>query len=265
MKTLGACLCFKDSSAYLEEWLLFHYVQGFRRFYLYDNDSSDDWMRVVSPWVDDGLVTVTRYPGRAVQVEIYNDCLQRARGEVEWLAFIDDDEFLFPVGGESLQDILDDYAGYAGLGVSWVLMGSGGAEKASADWVIRRFKGGGGVADSHVKCVVRPERVTRSLVIGHSFEPVSGFQIVDENKRPLTEPLNPAPSASRVRINHYLIKSWEEWRFRRTRPQANTGEPTPLPESSWRAWDRQWSCVPDESALRFLDAMEKLKRFRAGC
>jgi Glycosyltransferase family 92 len=265
MKPIGACLCFKDSAAYLEEWLLFHYVQGIRRFYLYDNESSDDWGSIVTPWIKDGIVTATRYPGKGVQGEIYDHCLQRARGEVEWLAFIDDDEFLFPCGGESLPDLLADYTAYAGLAVSWVLLGSAGAERTSREWVIRRFTGSAGGADAHVKCVVRPERVVRSRVIGHSFEPVLGFQIVDENQRPLTEPQNPAPSAARVRINHYLIKSWEEWRFRRSRPQANTGQPTPLPESSWREWDRQWSGVRDESALRFLGPMEELKKQRARC
>ncbi len=265
MKPIGACLCFKDSAAYLEEWLLFHYVQGIRRFYLYDNESSDDWGSIVAPWIKYGIVTATRYPGKGVQAEIYDHCLQRARGEVEWLAFIDDDEFLFPCGGESLPDLLADYDAYAGLAVSWVLLGSAGVERASREWVIRRFTGSAGGADAHVKCVVRPERVVRSRVIGHSFEPVPGFQIVDENRRPLTEPQNPVPSTARVRINHYLIKSWEEWRFRRSRPQANTGAPTPLPESSWREWDRQWSGVRDESALRFLGPMEELKKQRARC
>lgn len=261
MQTIGACLCFKDSARYLHEWLLFHYVQGIRRFYLYNNESSDGWFQVVRPWLQRGLATVTDFPGKGVQAEIYDHCLAKAKGEVEWLAFIDDDEFLFPTGNESLNDVLSDYSSAAGLAVAWVLFGSGGLEKQSDDWVINRFVRSGGVADSHAKCIVRPDRVIRSLVIGHLFESAAGFQIVDENGRPVTKALNGEPSASRIRINHYLIKSWEEWRFRRQRPQANTGVATPLPEERWRAWDRDWSRVPDLSALKYLSEMQQNDRF----
>jgi hypothetical protein len=256
---LGACLCFKDSAAYLEEWLLFHYVQGFRKFYLYDNESTDSWPSIVVPWIEKGVVETFVYPGRAVQQEIYDDCLRRACGVVTWLAFVDDDEFLFPTVGGSLDSILAEYEAYAGIAVSWVLFGSGRAERSSPAWVIDRFRASTGIADNHVKCVVRPERVIRSLQIGHSFEPKPGFVIVDENKRPLAESLNSNPTVHRLRINHYLVKSWEEWQHRRGRPQANTGMVTPHSEQQWREWDVSWSQCEDLSALAYLEQMQRVK------
>src|ERR1035437_6111369 len=92
---IAACLCFRDSAAYLHEWLLFHRVQGITRFYLYDNDSADDYLPVLAPWLRDGSVRLRKWPGLAQQRPMFDDCLARADADVEWLAFIDDDEFLF--------------------------------------------------------------------------------------------------------------------------------------------------------------------------
>jgi hypothetical protein len=259
---LALCLCFKDSAAYLEEWLLFHYIQGFRRFYLYNNESSDHWRRVVRPWVRDGLVETIDFPGTAVQAAVYEDCLQRARGKVDWLGFIDDDEFVFSATERPLSEVLKDFRGHAGVAISWVLYGSGANQRAERGWVIERFYRCNGVPDHHVKCIVRPERIQRSVNLGHQFEPVAGYIIVDENGRPMMESLNDQPSGCKLRINHYLIKSWEEWRVRRRRPQANTGQVTPHSEAQWREWDVYWSEHIDRSAQRFLPEMRALRRKR---
>lgn len=42
-------------------------------------------------------------------------CLRRAAGNVAWLAFLDDDEFLLPVEDCSLSAVLADYDSYAGV------------------------------------------------------------------------------------------------------------------------------------------------------
>ena len=253
---IAACLCFKDSAQYLDEWLRFHRVQGFGRFYLYDNESSDDWERVVAPWIEKGLVVTKKFPGRGVQGAIYDDCLGVARGEADWLAFLDDDEFLFPVGEESLEGVLGRFADTAGIAVNWMLYGSSGYDAYQAGWVTGRFVNRHPGVDPHVKCIVRPERIVRSRIIGHAFETASPFSIVDEKGVPTSEPFSASPTANVLRINHYLVKSWEEWRVRRMRPQANTGAPTPLPESAWREWDGAWSSFEDRSALKFHPQMK---------
>lgn len=255
---LAACLCFKDSADYLDEWLRFHYVQGFRKFYLYDNGSSDDWRSVVEPWIASGIVEATCYPGCGVQAQIYDDCLARARGNVRWLAFLDDDEFLYASGGASLPTLLSEFDSHAGLAVSWLLYGSSGQERRREGWVIDRFLFRHPTPDRHVKCVVQPHRTVSSRVIGHCFTTSPPYHIVDECHRPLNEPLNLEPTAARIRINHYLVKSWEEWRLRRLRPQANTGAFTPHPESAWREWDSSWSVHFDSSAQAFSAEMNQV-------
>jgi hypothetical protein len=233
-------------------------VQGFRKFYLYDNESSDDYLSVVQPWRDAGLVELIVFPGKGKQSEMYDDCLQRARGRVDWLAFIDDDEFLFAAENETIESILKQFDHTAGLAVNWVLFGSSGQQNAESRWVVERFTRSAGGPDQHFKCIVRPDRIARCTLIGHEFETRAGYAVLTETGAIQPGPVTSSPSARRIRVNHYLIKSWGEWRSRRSRPAANTGETTPLPESSWREWDAAWSSVEDRSALRFCDDMQKI-------
>lgn len=263
---LAACLCFRDSSAYLHEWLLFHWVQGIERFYLFDNDSTDDFQRVLQPWIEASIVSLHPWPGLGQQQAIYDRCLALVPPEIEWLAFLDDDEFLFSPDGTSLPEALAPFQAHAGVAVSWVLYGSSGAAARTDAWVIERFIRRAPGPDPHVKCIVDPRRIVRSKVIGHMFEARRGFQIVDERGRPLSEPCHVDPSASRLRINHYLVKSWEEFAHRRARPQANTGIPSPHTLAQWRQWDRTWSEVEDPIARQYLPRMRQAeKSLFGGC
>ena len=71
MYYLTACLIFRDAASYLEEWLRFHLLVGVEHFYLYDNDSSDDYLSVLRPFCAEGKVTLTRWPGPMQQLKAY--------------------------------------------------------------------------------------------------------------------------------------------------------------------------------------------------
>jgi len=171
---IAACLCFRDSAAYLHEWLLFHRVQGFTRFYLYDNESSDNYLPVLAPWLRDGTVRLRKWAGVAQQRPMFDDCLARVDADVEWLAFIDDDEFLFSANLRPIGEILSAYAAYPGVVASWWLYGSSGHQHRTADWTIERFTQSAGGPDHHVKCIVRPPRIARATISPHSFETRDG-------------------------------------------------------------------------------------------
>lgn len=259
---IGACLIFKDSASYLHEWLAWHIHQGIEHFWLYDNGSQDDWCEVVQPWRPMATIEALPWPGKCRQLEAYADCLNRARGRVQWLAFIDDDEFLQTTDPHhSLLKVLDRYRDMAGVAVPWMVYGSAGANWRADGWVIERFTHRAPEPDMHVKCIVRPERILAPMVSGHQFQPVDGHQIVDENFQHMTSPFAARPSTSMLRINHYLVKSWAEYRLRRLGRPPVDGSAT-HPESSWREWDIRWSMVHDPSPLHHLVALRALS-FRA--
>lgn len=265
--TIAACLCFRDSAPYLHEWLLFHCVQGISRFYLYDNDSFDDHKSVLAPWIEAGVVQCRRWPGLGQQQAIYDDCLAKVDSDVDWLAFIDDDEFVFAVDGSPLQRTLCHYENFAGVAVSWLLFGTNGHKAASSDWIIERFTRSASGADPHVKCIIRPARIVRSTCVGHAFEPKPGFAVVDERQRVIEGPFAAEPSCEVLRINHYITRSESELIARRLmRPEANTGRLKPHKLEDWLLWDTWWTTTPNAIATQFIPAMLRLDRelFGAG-
>jgi hypothetical protein len=119
---LTICAMFKNEAPWLKEWIVFHHdVLGFEHFYLYNNDSTDNYNEVLHPFVEKGIVELIdwnsadpahRFNEEPIwlpyQIGAYNDCLKnRALGKAKWVAMIDIDEFIVPVhGAESLRPFL---------------------------------------------------------------------------------------------------------------------------------------------------------------
>jgi len=221
---LTACLMFKDAAPYLDEWLRFHCRVGFDHFYLYDNDSSDDYTAVLRPLQDRGHITLHGWPGASQQERAFQHAIDNYRHEARWMAFLDDDEFLFSPQNANLPEVLPIYELYAGVAAAWLVFGSSGRKSRRPGWVTLNYRRRAALPDKHVKCIVNPAKVIGPAVIGHHFHCVPGETIVDEKFEPLSGPFAAHPSADVLCINHYISKSLEELRWRRSRPTAY-GEP----------------------------------------
>ena len=51
-------LIFKDEAPYLEEWIEFHLMLGVDHFYLYQNNSTDNYQEVLKPYIKDEKLTL---------------------------------------------------------------------------------------------------------------------------------------------------------------------------------------------------------------
>lgn len=114
---LTICAIFKNEAPWLKEWIDYHHdVLGVRRFYLYNNDSTDHYEEVLKPYINQGLLELIEWssmdsqhatsgpfmdaPWSPFQLGAYNDCLKnRALGHADWVAMIDIDEFIVPSKG----------------------------------------------------------------------------------------------------------------------------------------------------------------------
>ena len=94
---LSLCSIFKNEGKYMKEWLDFHLIVGFEHFYLYNNFSSDNYQKVLKPYIEKGIVTLIDWPYQYGQMVAYNDCIKRFQEESNWIAFMDLDEFAVPV------------------------------------------------------------------------------------------------------------------------------------------------------------------------
>lgn len=227
---LAVCAIFRDEASYLSEWLTLHHAVGVGHFYLYNDQSSDEFRKVLSPWMQKGLVTLIDWPNSKNQKDAYNDCIRRFRCEARWVGFLDVDEFLFSPESRDLRIVLRDYEEFAAVFVYWCMFGSNGHQKRPHGSVIenyircmdledarkgtatgcRKTSGGtvftsGGVPNG--KCVVNPRLVADAGVhrpsrLHHGF-------IADESGRKLGRKVMSDFSSSRLRINHYWSKSCE--------------------------------------------------------
>ena len=139
---LSVAAIFKDEARFLGEWLHFHSGVGVDHFFLYDDDSSDDFHAVLDPWIAAGKVTLINGRGRN-QVSAYNDCIDRFAGMSRWIAFIDLDEFLFSPKSRDLKQALSRYRDLPAIFVHWVLYGSSGHVSRPSGYVI----------DSYTRCL----------------------------------------------------------------------------------------------------------------
>lgn len=137
--TLAVCSIFRDEAKFIGEWLDFHACMGVTHFFLYNDNSSDDYLQVLEPWIKRGRVTLTDWPV-GTQVEAFNHCLHKTRELVQWMAFIDIDEFLFSPRSLSLPQVLSDYEEHPAIFVFWALFGSGGNVDPPEPSVINSYR-----------------------------------------------------------------------------------------------------------------------------
>ena len=214
MSYLSICAMYRNEAPYLREWVAFHRLMGVERFYLYDNESTDDHREALAPFIDEGVVTVTEMPGWPVQMQVYDDCLRRHRDESRWIAFIDIDEFLFSPAGGPVADVMRGYEPHPGVVVNWAVFGNSGHDEPPGGLVLENYtrRSDSEGWNRHIKAIVDPRRVAH-FCGPHIFTYREGGP-VDERGRPLSRPrrtFTDTVSFDRLRLNHYLTRSRREY------------------------------------------------------
>ena len=132
---LVICAMFKDEAKYLDEWIKFHLQEGVKHIYLYNDESTDEYKSVLEPWLKKGVVTLRQAKGR-VQQEIFNHFIKKEKNHVDWIAFIDIDEFLHTRDKLSLTQKLQEYEEFSGIFIFWQVFGGKELSTTSSAGVI---------------------------------------------------------------------------------------------------------------------------------
>lgn len=251
----------RNEGAYVEEWLRYHLAVGADHFYIYDNGSTDNMPQVLAPYVEKGIVTYRLYPGVARQIPAYNDAIQNYRMESRYIAFIDTDEFLFPLSPEdTLPQVVDRILALdphaAGVAVNWRVFGSSHLEKKPEGGVLKNFvwrAAEDGQGNDCIKSVVNPRKVA---FFNHVHYPLYnlGCYAIDETGKKVPTWSNPVKEITQLRINHYFTKSKEEWIQRRSQGRATTGNKS-LNRTIEEFYQHDNNDIFDDSALRYLDRL----------
>ena len=218
----------KNEGHYIKEWLDYHLLAGVNHFYLYDNDSTDNYNEIIAPYVSAGLVTNRIISGKSAQFAAYDDAVLNYRFYCRYMAFVDLDEFIYPKTNRSVVEIVDEILlqdlNASGVSINWQLFGSNGEDKADysrgvlerftrrapVDWVVpiphRTIPGG----NAQVKTIANPRRIY--------FFTSAHFPIYFEENYSINEVGSVVPNycnepvtAEKIALNHYNVKSREEF------------------------------------------------------
>ncbi|KAH8950132.1 hypothetical protein BDL97_10G068000 [Sphagnum fallax] len=92
-----ACSMIQNQARFLKEWIMYHSYLGIERWYLYDNNSVDEFEEVLNESLLQFNVTHHIWPWRNVEETCMSHCALRAQHECEWVMFTHVDEFLYPI------------------------------------------------------------------------------------------------------------------------------------------------------------------------
>lgn len=236
---LSVACVLKNEGQYIKEWLEFHKAAGVERFYLFDNESTDNILEQLKEYIDSGDVVYISFPGKKVQMPAYNIACKLCKKTSKWLALIDADEFLHPVGQKDLKTVLKDYEDFPGVGVNWVVYGPCGHINKPSGGLCQNyrfsFEDKNNQLNCRIKSIVQPKRVM-SVKTSHNCWYKKGQYAVDENKEEIIGDAIYAEKSSMtctmfnscniLRINHYWTKSEEELRIKCQRGYPD-GHPNP--------------------------------------
>lgn len=240
---LAIVAIFRNEAADIEEWIDYHRLIGVERFFLYDNDSTDDTVDRLRRHVQAGVVEIMPWPhflaATNTQAAAYAHAIARLAGRFQWLAMIDVDEFLVPTRGEALDGILRDFDACPVVLLHWYMFGPSGHRERPAGGVIASYTQRQRMPHEGARVTPRAaQRIfkTKYLVqpalarghvgihaLGSTLGPLLGHNDMGEPIRTTGEALG----GSRLRVNHYFTKSLAEFEAKLARPVATRPGATP--------------------------------------
>lgn len=224
---VSLCLIFKNEALFLKEWLDYHLTIGVDHFYLYNNNSDDNFREVLAPYVADGSVTLIEWPEQNSQFKCYKHCYDTYRNENNWISFLDADEFICPKYKNNINEWLKDFDKYHAVNIHWLMFCTGGVlEHDYSRNVIEQYTASWEDFWKHGKCLINTRFDIANYhtwwVHHHTYmyRRIMGIRMVipavnqfgymctidktwggGKNKR----------QNSTIQINHYFTKAWSIW------------------------------------------------------
>lgn len=207
----------------IEEWIEYYLLLGISHFYIYDNESTDNLKKRLEQYIKNGKITYHFYPGDVVQNYAYNHAICNYKNETEFMAFIDDDEFIVPKEDKLLPDVIDEIIKknsmkprmekIGGIGINWRIYGTSFHKKKQKGMVIENYTLR--ADDFHqtgrvIKTICNPRVVKGFLFNPHACIYKKGYCCISENGDIVKNASSEFPSYNTLWINHYRSKSEEE-------------------------------------------------------
>lgn len=211
--SLAVCAIFKNEARYLLEWIAYHRVIGFDRFVLYDNGSTDGGAELIRGSGLSDFATVIHWPQRPGQLTAYRHFIDIFAPAYDWVAFIDLDEFILPLGGSTVLDTLERCGDASAVLAHWRVFGPAGREEPAPGLLIETYDMRVDDAlpvNRHVKSIVRCADLLDVTQNPHEFR-VKGKVCNALGQEVPNIGVQPSACHQGLVINHYYTKSRQEW------------------------------------------------------
>lgn len=240
---LSVVVIAKNEGPYFQEWLDWHISQGVEKFYVYDNESTDGTREILQPYIDKGIVDYTYFPGYRMQLAAYDDCLKKHRFDTRWLAVIDMDEFIIPIKDNSIPEYLKSMEDAPVVEINWLCYGSAGEKIKRPGPVMERFKRHSlpqHPLNKHVKSIFNPKRIY-GMIGCHEAARINGKAVDSNGNRVKISWRDRTPQHDKIKINHYAVRSYEEFIEKKGRGRAS-GPVRQLQDEYFRQYDLNDLC-----------------------
>lgn len=209
---VGICAIIKDCPEQnLKEWIEWHVALGVTYFFIFDNESKEPIETLLWEYPQ---VFIYQIKGKYQQLPAYNRCLEMHRKynipQCDWIAFIDDDEFINVESG-SIKDLLSKQTS-AGLGLNWVSFGTCTPEEEQLPQVqrYRKYLPLTNEMNTHIKSIVQPKKV-QSFVNPHFCVYTNGGECLSITGEKVKQAWVKTPVMHTAWINHYYCKTEKEF------------------------------------------------------
>ncbi|CAN5765155.1 hypothetical protein BH23CHL8_BH23CHL8_15570 [soil metagenome] len=226
---LGVVVIVRNEAPYLEEWLCYHLALGVEHVLLYDNGSDDELRQVVERYVNHGLLTLLHWPLPGGQLDAYSHALRFFGPSVDWLAFIDVDEFIVPLADDDIPTFLARFPDAADIRVPRVDFGYSGHRQPPAGLAIEAYTGVANVFGRspdqapRVKTILQPRGVS---AVGIHTATLADIPVA-RDERPVPTRSVRQGARDLAQVNHYYTRSFEEFEAKRFRGSATGRLPRP--------------------------------------
>lgn len=268
---VSICAIFLNEAPYLREWIEFHKMVGVEHFYLYNNMSTDNFKHVLNSYEEDDLITLIDWNIPHGQVSAYKNCIKRFSGQTRWIGFIDLDEFVVPRKNK-IYDFLKQYNYQCGaILIYWRTFGSSGKIKRNLDELVTvGFKKCWSKLEDVGKCFYNTAYIlSDDKKNGEAFFHICWINIKGKDVPPVniygkvsipggvqrtTKQMVP------IQINHYIIKSYEEYQKKIVQPDA-VSEKNPRTNETFYYYDKRAISTDNMIDLYLPELKQKLKHY----
>jgi hypothetical protein len=199
MYFLSVLSIFKNETMNLKIWLDHYIWQGVEHFYLIDNGSTDNPLRILQEYIDKNIVSYFYLPERHKQIEHYRKIFdeKKLKQKTEWLIVCDLDEFFYGVDHKLTTKIKSLNKFYDYIICNWQMFGSDGLIEQPLD-IRTSITHCDNKLWNETKYIFKPKIIKDGSSIGIHFLvnvniPVSRLRVANKL----------------IKLNHYPIQSLE--------------------------------------------------------